>query len=80
MDMYQKLKSITIFEQGNHNFIVTVNAVICDAPARQFPKFIRSSNSRYACESSAVETEYFEKVWRFYLQRLHYAVIIILTI
>ena len=53
-----KLKSAN-FEQGNHNFIITVNAVICDAPARQFSKLIRSHNSRYACESSAVETEYF---------------------
>ena len=47
------------FEQGNHNFIATVNVVICDAPARQFSKSTRSHNLRYACQSYAVEDEYF---------------------
>ena len=61
MDVYQKLKSVN-FEHGNHNFIIPNYAVICDAPARQFSKSIRSHNSRYTCESSAVETEYFENV------------------
>ena len=59
MEEYKRLNSVG-FEQGNQTFIVTVNVVIFDTPARQFSKSIRSHNARYACERCVVEGEYFE--------------------
>ena len=59
MEEYKRLNSVG-FEQGNQTFIVTVNAVICDAPARQFLKSIQNHNARYACDQCVVEGEYFE--------------------
>ena len=48
------------FEKGNQTFIVTVNVVIFDTPARQSLKSIQSHNARYASERCVVEGEYFE--------------------
>ena len=59
MEEYKRLNSVG-FEQGNQTFIVTVNAVTCDAPARQFLKSIQNHNARYACDQCVVEGEYFE--------------------
>ena len=59
MEEYKRLNSVG-FEQGHQTFIVTVNAIICDAPALQFLKSIRSHNAGYACESCVVEGEYFK--------------------
>ena len=57
---YEKLSNEGISVNDSRYFL-KVNAVICDAPARQFLKCTKAHNSYSACERCVVQGEYVER-------------------
>ena len=57
---YEELHNNGIMIEDKQYFL-EVNAIVCDAPARQFLKCIKAHNAYYGCERCIVKGEYVER-------------------
>ena len=48
----------TGFQNGNNIFLINLHAFVCDAPARQFLKCVKSHTGYFGCERCTVEGSY----------------------
>ena len=57
---YKELNENGLTVNQNHYFC-KINALVCDAPARQYLKFIKSHNGYYGCERCVIKGESIER-------------------